>query len=107
MGRIVMMMKVIIVAIHLCRTDVDAQSRPPFALPHVRKLSLPQTPMRACRYEHARHALAHEHRLRSIRWLAATAQHSSWQLAADAKEPWTTTPTAPPPPPPASLLCPC
>ena len=46
---------------------------------------------------HTPRACSHTHCLRLIRWLAATAQHSSWQLAADAKELLTITPTAPPP----------
>lgn len=64
--------------------------------------SLPLTvtndlPLKRVRYTHTP-ALAHANiNIKSlIRWLAAIARHSSGQLAADAGEPLTITPTAPP-----------
>lgn len=83
-----------IVAIYLLRADVVAQSCPPLHHPHGRKLYFPQH-IRV----HALHARSHTHCLRFIHWLAAIARHSSGQLAADARELLTITPTAPPPAP--------
>lgn len=87
--------KVIIVAIYLCGADVAA------------RLSLLSSPSRFfqikfslktyCRYVRALLALPHKHCLWLIRWLAATARHSSKQLAADARERPTITPLVPPP----------
>lgn len=91
MGGIIMMMKVIIVATYLRRADVSGTVTAPLHHPHGRKLSFPQT-----RPNVRARSRSHKHRLRFIRWLAATARHSSRQLAADARELLTITPTAPP-----------
>lgn len=63
MGRIIMMMKVIIAAIYLCRADVVAQPRPPL-------LSLAIANDLSLKYAHALHARLAQTQF--ISWLAAT-----------------------------------
>lgn len=90
---IIMMMKVMIIAaIYLSRADVVAQSWPLCStLTVANYLSL--------KHVHVLYACSHKHCLQFIHWLAAIARHSSRQLAADARELLTITPTAPPPAP--------
>lgn len=95
-GGIIMTMKVIIVAIYLCRADVVAHSWP-LCSPLRLQMICPSNIHALIRtYTHMLHARSHKHRLQFIHWLAATARHLSRQLAAGTRELPTITPTAPP-----------
>lgn len=85
-GGIIMTMKVIIVAIYLCRADVVAHSWP-LCSPLRLQMICPSNIHALIRtYAHMLHARSHIHRLQFIHWLAATARHLSRQLAADTRE---------------------